>query len=96
MPAGGKEPLCGKTAPEVPAVQDNRYSRRGKHSQRDPSYADAAVAAVADPLDDDEVSDDFAGDEGALPSEPDEVPAGFAAGLLPVSTDEELARESVR
>ncbi|MBM7780286.1 hypothetical protein [Arthrobacter tumbae] len=81
-------------------MQDNRNSRRGKYSQRDPSYAEAAVAAVADPFadddDDDEVPDDFAGVEGALPSEPDEVPAGLAAGLLPVSTDEELARESVR
>lgn len=59
----------------------------------DRGYADAAVAAVADPF---EVPDDDAGDEGVLPSEPDEVPAGLAAGLLPASTDEDVARESVR
>ena len=52
--------------------------------------AEAAAGAAA------EVPEEDFEDGAVLPSEPDDVEDGFAAGLLPVSTDDDEERESVR
>ena len=92
-PVLGKTPVCAKTAPGVPVVQDNRYSPGGRYFWSGAGQADAAAGAVVFPV---EVPVEEAEDEAALLSEPDVVEDDFADELLPASTDDDVERESVR